>query len=486
MALAVCELTEALETLDLGSKPSDLAARRDHLLGVLSSYAIPRLSRPDTPMRVVFAGPTGSGKSTLVNSLSGLHVSDTGALRPTTKGPVLLAAERSAPVLSEIGGVTCHVVFGEAPILESMSLVDTPDIDSTETGHRAMAETLVDNADVVVFVTSVLRYADEVPWEVLRRAISRGTPVINVLNRVSSATSGAIVDFKARLASAGLDPDFVVVAEHHAARDRHRVPPLAVKTLAQRLEAIAVERSTDSGRLLRRVLDAVVGQVFELSADIESAVSGLERLEAELADHLNRRVPDLDFSGVGDAMYTRPPEEPRRGAMRNWRRVNRHDPGVVAEREKRLIEGMLAVIHADLRTWLSDDETAAGLHLEPASVIPQVLVVARSALEGWRFYVRRIVQSMIQRDRWLAEALLIDSATRDSALPAAQTAFGEETADVVERARRELDGRIEVVYGQFAARVVDPVAARMRSIDPRSLRMAASAVNVTLATTADA
>ena len=43
-----------------------------------------------------------------------------------------------------------------------------------------MAETMIDNADIVVYVSSALRYADLVPWEVLRRAHSRGVPVIQV------------------------------------------------------------------------------------------------------------------------------------------------------------------------------------------------------------------------------------------------------------------------------------------------------------------
>ena len=105
----------------------------------------------------------------------------------------------------------------------------------------------VDNADVIVFVTSALRYADEVPWQVLRRAISRGTPVIHVLNRVGSSSSGAVIDFKSRLAAAGLEPDPVTVPEHHLSAGAQRVPSLAVRALQRRLGEVVTDKHRPGG-----------------------------------------------------------------------------------------------------------------------------------------------------------------------------------------------------------------------------------------------
>jgi hypothetical protein len=85
-----------------------------------------------------------------------------------------------------------------------MTFIDTPDIDSTAVHHRVVAEALVDVADVVVFVTSGIRYADGVPWEVLRRALSRGATVIPVLNRVGAGSVGLVTDYTHRLEDAGV------------------------------------------------------------------------------------------------------------------------------------------------------------------------------------------------------------------------------------------------------------------------------------------
>ena len=55
----------------------------------LDDYVLPRLRRLDAPLLAVVGGPTGAGKSTLVNSLVGKRVSASGVLRPTTRSAVL-------------------------------------------------------------------------------------------------------------------------------------------------------------------------------------------------------------------------------------------------------------------------------------------------------------------------------------------------------------------------------------------------------------
>ena len=145
---------------------------RDRLVRAIRSYLMPRIESPAAPLLVVFAGSTGAGKSTLLNSLTGIDVSETGALRPTTREPVVLSADPDRYQM--VGGVECVTVGGAAPILESLAFADTPDIDSTAARHREVAEIMIDHADIVVFVSSASRYGDLVPWEVIRRARSRG------------------------------------------------------------------------------------------------------------------------------------------------------------------------------------------------------------------------------------------------------------------------------------------------------------------------
>ena len=57
---------------------------RDHA----RSFLVPRARDLDAPLLVAIVGPTGSGKSSLLNTLAGKPVSRTGVLRPTTRDAV--------------------------------------------------------------------------------------------------------------------------------------------------------------------------------------------------------------------------------------------------------------------------------------------------------------------------------------------------------------------------------------------------------------
>ena len=60
---------------------------------------------------------------------------------------------------------------------ETVALLDAPDIDSVVDANRAIAAQLLDAADLWLFVTTAVRYADAVPWEFLRRAVARGVGI---------------------------------------------------------------------------------------------------------------------------------------------------------------------------------------------------------------------------------------------------------------------------------------------------------------------
>jgi len=77
--------------------------------------------------------------------------------------------------------------------------------------------------------------------------------------------------------------------------------------------------------------------------------------------------------------------------------------------------------------------------------------VARLALEGWIDFVRRIAFEEAARSVGRAEAVLVATATRPTDTLAADILFGERADDIVSRARRELVGRLDVIYEQAAA-----------------------------------
>ncbi|MGH3738646.1 MAG: dynamin family protein [Micromonosporaceae bacterium] len=196
------------------------------LLGQLDDYLLPRLARIDAPMLVVVGGSTGAGKSTLVNSLLRAPVSPAGVLRPTTRSPVLVCHPDDvrwfgeAHLLPDIPRANAVV---EAPrettrqnpdkqrvvsrgaqwprlqvvtaeeLPAGVAFLDAPDIDSVVDANRALAGQLLAAADLWLFLTTAARYADAVPWDVLRDAEERGAAVALVLDRVPDEGRDVVV-----------------------------------------------------------------------------------------------------------------------------------------------------------------------------------------------------------------------------------------------------------------------------------------------------
>jgi len=160
---------------------------RDHLDG----FVRPRVADIDAPLLVLLLGPTGAGKSSLLNTIAGAEVSKAGVLRPTTKDAVLYASEKDADRILAGGRLAAigrdRLKLAAAPAgADGVAVIDAPDIDSVERDNRELADVLVETSDLCVFVTTATRYADLVPWEVLGRVRERGLPLVVILNRVPS------------------------------------------------------------------------------------------------------------------------------------------------------------------------------------------------------------------------------------------------------------------------------------------------------------
>ncbi|GKT08203.1 hypothetical protein DSTSK_15080 [Desulforhabdus sp. TSK] len=158
---------------------------------------------------VVFVGGTGTGKSTLFNALCGKNLSEAGVERPKTYGPIgyvhrNVALEKGFPFRSmEISrssgddgighgavGATGRLVLREHQhdALAHLVLVDTPDLDSLELSNRRMVEDLYLLSHSVVFVTSPEKYADDVPFQFLRKMDKEGKPYFLLLNKSREAS----------------------------------------------------------------------------------------------------------------------------------------------------------------------------------------------------------------------------------------------------------------------------------------------------------
>ncbi|WBB59260.1 GTPase domain-containing protein [Streptomyces sp. WMMC500] len=348
---------------------------RAELLAQLDDYLVPRLDRPDAPLLAVVGGSTGAGKSTLVNSLVGRCVSESGVLRPTTRMPVLVchpddqswfAGQRVLPRLTRVwmprqdgahgrveayesygayeaqeiaepygdgglsgaaygasrgasgaygvrdpygtrdglapdglmpdgpvrggparrGPVRGPATFGEGgggpdgtllriEVDENMpsglALLDAPDIDSLAGHARELAAELVCAADVWVLVTTASRYADAVPWHLLRTAKEYDVSLVTVLDRVPHQVAGEIsLQYATLLRRAGLGdvPRFTVPELPESAGGGSGLLPA---TAVQQLRDWLAHRARDP----RARADAAVRTANGVLASLRSRVTSL-------------------------------------------------------------------------------------------------------------------------------------------------------------------------------------------------------------------
>ncbi|MBI4776141.1 MAG: hypothetical protein HY788_18515 [Deltaproteobacteria bacterium] len=260
----------------------------------------------------VFEGGTGTGKSTIFNSLLGFPVSRTGVRRPQTLNPIILLPRRMETVFQEADlfpDVLCRwrnlmqapqdkdeqpqdllFILHDFAAWQDMILVDSPDVDSVVSTNRTMAEDLYGLADLVVFVTSQEKYADRLPFEWIKQAERTGKPYVLILNKLES--DGGLEDLEAKLRSKGLHPSGKIVALPRVGRDDASL--FQTRELAP---FAALLESFDKGKLLRagrrslmkaarERLDALVSMVDDELSIAAGLFRGIESVSNETEERL--------------------------------------------------------------------------------------------------------------------------------------------------------------------------------------------------------
>lgn len=285
-------------------------ANRDELLAQLDDYLVPRLREPEAPLLAVVGGSTGAGKSTLVNSLVGRRVSEAGVLRPTTRTPVLVchpedhhwfSAMRVLPELTRVWAAQQDPVDDlllparEEPMRvlrietaetlpRGLALLDAPDIDSLIADNRVLAAELICAADIWIMVTTATRYADAVPWHLLRTAKEYDATLVTVLDRVPhQVVSEVSRQYGALLTKAGLGdvPRFTVPELPESAWGAGLLPATAVAPLKNWLVHHAQDpaaRQHVMARTAYGLLDSLQSRMPELASAAAAQYAAALRL----------------------------------------------------------------------------------------------------------------------------------------------------------------------------------------------------------------
>ena len=292
-------LRDRLVTTRLGlATPERDTARRAAraVTDQIDDYLLPRLRDLDAPLLTVVGGSTGAGKSTLVNSLIGAPVTTAGVLRPTTRSPVLVCAradvaafsgDRVLPGLPRVTGsaggpgTVQLVVRDDLP--PGLALLDAPDVDSVVESNRELAGQLLAAADLWVFVTTAARYADAVPWDLLRTAQERGTALAVVLDRVpAEAAAELAADLAGMLTRAGLGGARLFVVEERPLADG-LLPDDQVGPLRTWLHALAADQGARAA-VVRQTLTGALDSLEQRVAGIATAVEGQQAAAVALRD----------------------------------------------------------------------------------------------------------------------------------------------------------------------------------------------------------
>jgi len=296
-------------------------ALRTEMVSQLEDYVLPRLIQIDAPLLAVVGGSTGAGKSTLVNSIVGDVVTESGVLRPTTRSPVLVHNPADAPWFEEARilpdfkrtdrasadpGAVQLVASDRVP--EGLAILDAPDVDSVEQRNRELAAQLLGAADMWLFVTSAARYADQVPWDYLHKAAERSAAVAVVLDRTSPRAVPEVAAHLTRMLHArGLrdSPLFTVPEfEHGQGLDEHGLlPASSVAQIQDWLEMLAADTDARS-TIIRQTLGGAIRTIARRSYGIADAVdeqqqviSGL-RADVEAAyEKAVERIDDASADG---------------------------------------------------------------------------------------------------------------------------------------------------------------------------------------------
>jgi len=274
-----------------GSAQTDTLRR--NLSDQIHDYLLPRLTHLEAPLLVGIGGSTGAGKSTITNTLTGEHVTDTGVLRPTTRTPVLvchpadLAWFMEGGVLPDLPRTTGRppasgqtlAVRTSSRLRQGLALLDTPDIDSLEIANHELAAQLLGAVDLWLFVTTAARYADAVPWGYLHAARERSITLAIAVNRIPLGAAEAVTTHLGEMLTANGLTGVTVFALPEGELVDGRLPATAAGTLAWWVDDLAA----DADRRLEVVRTAIDGAVRSIPARAEQIARGVEGQAATVA-----------------------------------------------------------------------------------------------------------------------------------------------------------------------------------------------------------
>ncbi|MDR6939164.1 GTP-binding protein [Arcanobacterium hippocoleae] len=152
-------------------------------------------------------GGTGSGKSTLFNSLTDLDFADDGEIRPTTERAAACTWKAKADGLLDHLNVDTDRRIEHGSILtpvpdelEGLILLDLPDFDSVKFTNSLTVTRLMPMLDVLIWVVDPQKYADQLLHrDYLQNLRGRSRQMIVVMNHIDTVIPAQVPELMANL-----------------------------------------------------------------------------------------------------------------------------------------------------------------------------------------------------------------------------------------------------------------------------------------------
>ncbi len=252
---------------------------------------------------LVVVGEFNAGKSTFLNALLGRPVLEVGEL-PTTRQVHVLRHGPVESVREAEPGLLVHEL--PVPLLEFLNVVDTPGTNSMQRQEQALTEAFVPRADLVFFITSLMRPYTASEHAFLELIRSWGKQIVFVVNQVDMATDGdhvervrRYVQEQARQSLGEERPLYMIsareVVQESGTRSPHNeyeaLEDYVTETLRDRERVrIKLRAPLDS---LRRVLERQAEALSERQRLVQGDRAALEGLLQEIEAYDERMLGEL-------------------------------------------------------------------------------------------------------------------------------------------------------------------------------------------------
>ncbi len=296
----------------------DVLPRVDNLSEERLSHMRDALFHADHPFLIVLVGPFSSGKSSILNALLGEPELLQVGVVPTTDRISILRYGDEMQRMSSGGEV--DTVFYPSPLLQKVSLVDTPGLESVFQRHEETTRRFLHRADVVLMVMLATQAMTARNLEYLQTLKEYGKKVILVVNQADLLTAEEAESVREYIleqsqSRLGFKPDIWLVSARQgiAARHNGELDKQAWKASGlSRIEEYVDDQLNDVARLRQklqtplqiaqnvnqsalsavRTNQAALDQYQGISSNIDQQLAAQKRDQEKIVRDINGEVSD--------------------------------------------------------------------------------------------------------------------------------------------------------------------------------------------------